>query len=50
METKPSTIVPTQDNIDSAKFSENLRDFVVKFWGVRGSVPVSYTHLRAHET
>ncbi len=39
METKPSTIVPTQDNIDSAKFSENLRDFVVKFWGVRGSVP-----------
>ena len=39
MEAKPSTIVPTQDNIDSAKFSENLRDFVVKFWGVRGSVP-----------
>ena len=39
METKPSTIVPTQDNIDSAKFSENPRDFVVKFWGVRGSVP-----------
>ena len=39
METKPSTIVPTQDNIDSAKFYENLRDFVVKFWGVRGSVP-----------
>ncbi|MDJ0520231.1 MAG: MBL fold metallo-hydrolase [Trichodesmium sp. MO_231.B1] len=39
METKTSTIVPTQDNIDSAKLSENLGDFVVKFWGVRGSVP-----------
>ena len=39
METKSSTIVPTQDNIDSAELSENRRDFLVKFWGVRGSVP-----------
>jgi len=39
METRPSSVVPTQDNIDSAELSENLDDFVVKFWGVRGSVP-----------
>ncbi len=39
METKPSSVVLSQDNINSPNLSENLRDFVVKFWGVRGSVP-----------
>lgn len=39
METKPDSVVPTQDDIDSPKLSEQMGDFVVKFWGVRGSVP-----------
>ncbi len=39
METKPSSVVLSQDNINSPNLSENLGDFVVKFWGVRGSVP-----------
>ncbi|MEB3342409.1 MBL fold metallo-hydrolase [Okeania sp.] len=39
METKPSSVVLTQDSIDIANLSENIEDFVVKFWGVRGSVP-----------
>ncbi|MCL2932166.1 MAG: MBL fold metallo-hydrolase [Trichodesmium sp. MAG_R03] len=39
METQPSTIVTNQNSINSAKLLKNLGDFVVKFWGVRGSVP-----------
>ncbi|OZH55206.1 beta-lactamase, partial [Hydrocoleum sp. CS-953] len=39
METKLSSVVVTQDHINSPNLSENLEDFVVKFWGVRGSVP-----------
>ncbi|NEP06906.1 MAG: MBL fold metallo-hydrolase, partial [Okeania sp. SIO4D6] len=39
METKLSSEVLTQDNVDFSKMSEQMGDFLVKFWGVRGSVP-----------
>ena len=39
MKTKPSSVVPTQDDINSPNLSEQMGEFVVKFWGVRGSVP-----------
>ncbi|NEO57127.1 MAG: MBL fold metallo-hydrolase [Okeania sp. SIO3B5] len=39
METKPSSEVLTQDHVDFFKVSEQMGDFLVKFWGVRGSVP-----------
>lgn len=39
METKSSSEVLTQDRIDFSKMSEQMGDFLVKFWGVRGSVP-----------
>ncbi|NEN87778.1 MAG: MBL fold metallo-hydrolase [Okeania sp. SIO3H1] len=39
METKLSSEVLTKDNVDFSKMSEQMGDFLVKFWGVRGSVP-----------
>lgn len=39
METKYSSVVPNIDEIDSPNLFEEMGDFVVKFWGVRGSVP-----------
>ena len=39
METQLSTIVTTQNSIDSLELFKNPGDFTVKFWGVRGSVP-----------
>ena len=39
METQLSTIVTTQNSIDSVELFKNPGDFTVKFWGVRGSVP-----------
>lgn len=39
METKACSEVLTQDRVDFSKMSEQMGDFLVKFWGVRGSVP-----------
>ena len=39
METKYSSIVVNQDEINSPNLFEEMGEFVVKFWGVRGSVP-----------
>ncbi len=39
MESKYSSIVVNQDEINSPNLFEDMGDFVVKFWGVRGSVP-----------
>lgn len=39
METKPSSVVLNQEEINYPNLSEEIGDFVVKFWGVRGSVP-----------
>lgn len=39
MEITSSTLEVTLDQLESPELSESMGDFVVQFWGVRGSVP-----------